>query len=188
MTQIGQDAFKYVKTLSSVYIPDSVTTIGGWAFYQNEALVSAYIPDSVTAIGACTYSGCTALTSLHLSESLTSIENFSIEKCYSLSSIKVPDSVMRVGDGAFKGSNHVEVFDFGNTRTTIPQLANTNAFMDLSEDYKIVVPDALFNTWIDATNWSDDDVQPHIVKWSDVTRMTYEDGLTSQVYISGTLL
>ena len=147
MTQIGQDAFKYVKTLSSVYIPDSVSAIGGWAFFQNEALVSAYIPDSVTRIGACTYSGCGALTSLRLSESLTSIENFSIEKCYSLSSVNVPDSVTRIGDGAFKGSSHIEVFDFGNTRSTIPQLANTNAFENLNEGYKIVVPDALYENW-----------------------------------------
>lgn len=173
MTSIGNDAFKYVKTLSSVYIPDSVSAIGGWAFFQNEALVSADIPDSVTAIGPCAYSGCTALTSLRLGESLASIENFSLEKCYSLSSIKFPNSVARIGDGAFRGSSRIEVFDFGNTRTTVPQLANTNAFMDLGEDYKIIVPDALYENWsLSSTNWRDDSVRPHIVKWSDYSQTT----------------
>lgn len=122
----------------------------------------------MSAIGTCTYSGCTALTSLRLSESLTSIENFSIEKCYGLSSIKVPDSVMRIGDGAFSKSSHIEVFDFGNTRTTIPQLANVNAFMDLGEDYKIAVPDALYENWsLSSANWKDDSIRTHIVRWSD---------------------
>ena len=148
-----------------------MSAIGGWAFFKT-ALASADIPDSVTAIGPCAYSGCTALTSLRLSENLTSIENFSIEKCYNLPSIKVPDSVTRIGDGAFKGSNRIEVFDFGNTRTSIPQLNDTNAFENLSEDYKIAIPDALYDTWINATNWSADTIRPHIVKWSDYGQTT----------------
>ena len=54
-------------------------------------------------------------------------------------------------------------------------------------DMLILVPDALYNTWINETNWSDDSVRPHIIKWSDVTRTTYDDSLTSLVYINGTL-
>ena len=41
----------------------------------------------------------------------------------------------------------------------------------------ILVPDSLYDRWIDATNWSDDSVKPHIVKWSDITRTTYVNGL-----------
>lgn len=46
---IGISAFEY-KTLTSVIIPDSVTTIGDSAFYDNQ-LTSVTIPDSVTSIG-----------------------------------------------------------------------------------------------------------------------------------------
>ena len=49
VTSIGADAF-FRNALTSVIIPESVTTIGGRAFFRN-ALTSVIIPDSVTTIG-----------------------------------------------------------------------------------------------------------------------------------------
>jgi hypothetical protein len=50
---IGDEAFSY-KTLTSVIIPDSVTTIGDYAFYVNQ-LTSVIIPDSVTSIDVAAF-------------------------------------------------------------------------------------------------------------------------------------
>jgi hypothetical protein len=38
--------------------------------------------------------------------------------------------------------------------TAVPSLANTNAFSGIPSDCKIIVPDALYDTWIAAPNWS----------------------------------
>ncbi len=62
--------------------------------------------------------------------------------------------------------------DFSNrTYGTIPSLANVNAFSStgtsVTGGYKVVVPDALYDQWIAATNWVK--IQDHIVKASEFT-------------------
>ena len=47
MTLIGDVAFRDCIGLTSVKIPDSVTSIGGWAFAGCTGLTSVKIPDSV---------------------------------------------------------------------------------------------------------------------------------------------
>src|ERR1039457_1522832 len=50
VTSIGVVAFEY-DSLTSVTIPDSVTSIGEGAFWDCTRLTSVTIPDSVTSIG-----------------------------------------------------------------------------------------------------------------------------------------
>ena len=48
---IGESAFRNCDKLTSVTIPNGVTTIGDWAFSNCGALTSIYIPQSVTYLG-----------------------------------------------------------------------------------------------------------------------------------------
>ena len=57
VTSIGSDAFKY-SSLTSVTIPNSVTSIGGSAFYYCSSLTSVTIPNSVTSIGSYAFEYC----------------------------------------------------------------------------------------------------------------------------------
>ena len=79
VTSIGSDAFKY-SSLTSVTIPNSVTSIGSYAFESCYSLTSVTIPNSVTSIGS-----------------------YAFESCYSLTSVTIPNSVTSIGDGAFQG-------------------------------------------------------------------------------------
>ena len=52
---IGDDAFYGCFKLTSITIPDSVTSIGGWAFYGCTGLTSVTIGNSVTSIGGSAF-------------------------------------------------------------------------------------------------------------------------------------
>ena len=100
---IGDDAFSGCSGLTSVTIPDSVTSIGPSAFSGCSGLTSVAIPDSVTSIGSSAFYGCTNLTSVAIPDSVTSIGSSAFYGCTNLTSVAIPDSVTRIGDYAFSG-------------------------------------------------------------------------------------
>jgi len=61
VTIIGYYAFRGCSGLTSVTIPDSVTSIGSSAFSGCSKLTSITIPDSVTSIGNYAFSGCSGM-------------------------------------------------------------------------------------------------------------------------------
>src|SRR6266403_63548 len=58
VTSIGDSAFYYSSTVTSVTIPNSVTSIGDEAFYYCTNLTSVTIPNSVTSIGIYAFAEC----------------------------------------------------------------------------------------------------------------------------------
>ena len=101
ITSIGDSAFFYCYSLTSVSIPDSVTAIGDSAFFWCSSLTSVSIPDSATSIGDSAFSYCDSLTSVNIPDSVTSIGDEAFYSCSSLTSVNIPDSVTSIGDRAF---------------------------------------------------------------------------------------
>ena len=74
-------------SLTSVTIPNSVTSIGYWAFYDCSSLTSITIPNSVTSIGNSAFSGCSSLTSVTIPNSVTSIGEYAFYNCINLENV-----------------------------------------------------------------------------------------------------
>ena len=77
-----------------------VTQIGDSAFTFCTSLTSVTIPDGVTSIDEAAFWGCTSLTSVTIPDSVTSIKSKAFFKCTSLKSVTIPASVTNIGDYA----------------------------------------------------------------------------------------
>ena len=98
---IGTFAFYHCESLTSVTIPDSITSISDFVFYNCKSLTSVTIPDSVTSIGEAAFENCTSLTSVTIPDSVTSIDSCAFYNCKSLTSVTIPNSVTSIGGSAF---------------------------------------------------------------------------------------
>ena len=153
ITSIGEGTCNYCYSLASITIPDSVTSIGFAAFESCYSLASITIPNSVTSISAQTFYNCYSLASITIPDGVTSIGNHAFNSCYSLASITIPNGVTSIGDYVFNYCYSVAFYDFTDY-TSVPTLANTNAFTNISVDCQIRVPASLVDEWKAATNWS----------------------------------
>lgn len=124
---IGEQAFySLASRLTSITIPDGVTTIGKSTFLDCRYLTSINIPDSVTSIGVGAFEGCTKLSSIDIPASVTSIGAWAFTGCESLTRIDIPASVTKVGDNAFTYCSNLERIyfwrnnTFGISTTSIP--------------------------------------------------------------------
>jgi len=103
VTSIGKEAFKaFGKSLTSVTIPKSVTSIGEDAFSWCENLTSVTIPKGVTSIGKWAFWGCTSLPSITIPESVTSIGTFAFGDCNNLTKVNIPKGVTTIENAAFR--------------------------------------------------------------------------------------
>ena len=103
VTSIGEGAFSGCILLFKIIIPNSVTSIGDLAFMDSNALSHIVISNSVTSIGDGTFYGCSSLTNIVIPDSVTSIGDIAFSGCRSLSNIVIPDSVTSIGDYVFEG-------------------------------------------------------------------------------------
>ena len=147
-----QTLFMWCYSLSSVTIPNGVTSIGNQAFHSCYSLSSVTIPNGVTSIGTQAFYNCISLSSVTIPNGVTSIGNQAFYGC-TLSSVIIPDGVTSIGSKTFYNCYGIRYYDF-TRHTAVPTLSNTDAFTGIADDCEIRVPAALADEWKAATNWA----------------------------------
>ena len=105
--EIGTEAFKECKSLTSITIPPSVQKIDFCAFILCSSLTNVFIPSSVTEIGEGTFSSCSSLTTISIPPSVTEIGHSAFYGCTNLASISIPPLVTKIQEGTFYGCSNL---------------------------------------------------------------------------------
>ena len=86
-------AFFNCKTLTSIYVPNSVRYMGEYSFAYCSSLVSVHLPDSITYIPNMAFKGCTSLPQITLGRCVTNIFSDAFLFCQALMEMHLLNNV-----------------------------------------------------------------------------------------------
>lgn len=127
ITSIEGRTFVYCTNLASIIIPENVTSIGDYAFFACNKLTSITIPDGVTSIGVGAF-GSSGLTSLTITE-----------------------NVLSIGGGAFSNCALNSI----TSDAINPPTIEIGTFAYVNRAISLYVPDGTANTYRSAQYWSE---------------------------------
>ncbi len=126
VTSIGKHAFWNCKSIASVLIPQGVRTINQYSFWDCSALAEITIPSSVNYIGEYAFSECTQLKCISIPDGVTVIEKYTFNGCYSLTDVAIPDSVTQIEQDAFGYCKSLKSIILPDSIVSIGRFAFTN--------------------------------------------------------------
>ena len=149
VTTLDESALSCCIELETITIPKSVTTIGDFAFSSCERLKSIDIPEGVTSMGMYVFINCFSLTSLIIPKSVTSIAGMPFTGCKNLSSI-----IVREGNTHYDSRDNCNAIIETATNTLIGSCKNTTipksvksigtlAFNQCSDFTSITIPEGV---------------------------------------------
>ena len=144
-------AHEWHNGIGRIYFDKPIKKIGNYAFYKCYRLTSINIPDSVTSIGDYAFCYCYSLTSINIPDSVTSIGGSAFSDCSRLTSIDIPDSVTYIWSSAFcYCSRLTSVY----CRATTPPQLGSFVFAFNATGRKIYVPRNSVDAYKSAAGWS----------------------------------
>ena len=122
VTSIGDKAFYNCSSLTSVTIGNGVTSIGDYAF-SKAALTSIVVPDNVTFIGKGAFYGMKETLKSAVIGSGVKELNATFVECMSLESVILSEGLETIGDEVFNGCNSLSSVNIPHSVTSIEEAA-----------------------------------------------------------------
>ena len=110
VTRIEFGTFHYCSRLTSVTIPNGVTSIGDEAFFGCTNLTSVTIGNTVTNIGNFAFCVCSSLTNVTIGIGVTTIGSEAFYSCTSLRGIYLRGDAPNVDSSVFSGDSIATVY------------------------------------------------------------------------------
>ncbi len=123
LTTIEDYAFSYCYRLQDLYIPNGVRAIGSNAFCQCSSLQSFDFPEALTTIDEYTFYACQSLTELNLPKGVKTIGYNAFAHCRSLRRVDFPEKLEAIGVFAFRECSLLQTLDFNGALTSIDEFA-----------------------------------------------------------------
>ncbi len=126
LTEISMKMFSKCDSLTTVTIPDTITSIGHYAFDDCDNLEYVNIPDGVKSFGVGAFRYCYALKEITIPENITTITTYTFWGCSSLTRITLPSILTSIGESAFRQCSGLTSIVIPNSVTSIAAEAFAN--------------------------------------------------------------
>ncbi len=167
----------------------NLTYIGESTFLSCTSLTSIALPEGVTTIDNNAFDNCSALTFVSLPKTLTTINDCAFYGCKALHSVTLPEGVSHVGWMAFWNCSSLErVVLLGGTPPSIDESGGKNILSNDVDNVKIYVPATAYEAYA-ATLWGEQNYAT-LMTYDGMSTMTLvitdgEDGLAFSTLYDG---
>lgn len=163
VTTLGEYAFAECTYLRTISLPANISEVGAYAFYRCERLESAITLKHVRQIKESVFNSCERLTSVTFGEQLDSVGAYAFAGCIAMKSLSLPSTVKQIGAYAFADDTALTSFALPGSLTSLGAGALSGCL-------------ALSSVTIDASNTA------YTVKDGDLYT---KDGKTLILYVKG---
>ncbi|MCD8306144.1 MAG: leucine-rich repeat domain-containing protein [Prevotella sp.] len=130
----------------------TVTGMADSAF-KGTSVTSVSIPETVTTYGTETFENCTSLSSIELPEGCTSVTASMFSGCTALATVTLPSTIESIADGAFAGCTALTSITCN--AVTPPTGTYSSAFENVTKDnVTLYVPEESVDTYKESELWS----------------------------------
>ena len=146
----------YTSAMTSITLPEGLTTIGDRAFFYCSNVQEITIPSSVTRIGMQSFSRCDKLTNIDLPDGLEVIRNGAFFGARGLVSLTIPANVNHIGFGITNECLKLQSITVDKANTTFDSRNDCNAIIRTATNtllagcYNTIIPNTVDTIGIDA--------------------------------------
>lgn len=99
---ISENAFRYCSLVTSISLPETISSIGEYAFCECNQLININIPDAITTISKGCFKECKSLVQIDFNN-VTTVQDYAFAEC-SAFNMNIPETIVSVGTRAFHHS------------------------------------------------------------------------------------